>query len=135
MHIFTNGEYADMHFVLFFFCDGNPLPALREYEFRYPDQRLPDRRVLERVHHNVRETVALMTHAPSGWRRCSARDEEDVLDIMQGTTNLLLQSKEVMRMIFIALKNQSSSAGFTPAILGFICKHANHYITEGDYLN
>jgi hypothetical protein len=101
-----------------FFCYGNSLPALREYEFRYPDQRLPYRRVLERVHHNVRETVAVMTHAPDGWRRRNVRDEEDVLDIVQGTTNLLLQSKEVVRRILSPLKISRPRPALHPRSLG-----------------
>jgi hypothetical protein len=45
---------------------------------------------------------------------------------------LYFPPKEGALGIFIALKNQSHSAGFEPANLGSNGKHANHYITEDD---
>jgi hypothetical protein len=44
----NNEEYAEMHFVNGF-CDGNSHAALREYQHRYQDRRLPYGRVLNRV--------------------------------------------------------------------------------------
>lgn len=46
---FTNQEYAQMHFV-YGFCDGNALQAVQEYRRRFPNRRLPHRRVFENVH-------------------------------------------------------------------------------------
>jgi hypothetical protein len=51
------------HLFFCFFFDGNSLGTLREYEYRYPDRRQPNRRVLERVHRNLRETVTVVAHA------------------------------------------------------------------------
>jgi hypothetical protein len=48
------------------FCNGNSQVALRQYQHQYLDWRLPYRRVLERVHPNLRETGTLMTHEVAG---------------------------------------------------------------------
>jgi hypothetical protein len=40
--------------------------------------------------------------------------------------------KEGLLLIFIALKNPSSSPGFEPSNLGYIGKHENHQTTEND---
>jgi hypothetical protein len=38
----------------------------------------------------------------------------------------------ILKILKLALKNPSHSAGFKPANLGSNGKHANHYITEDD---
>jgi hypothetical protein len=38
MEMYTNAEYADIHFV-YGFCDGNAAAAAREYQLSYPDRR------------------------------------------------------------------------------------------------
>lgn len=42
--VFTHAEYADMMFV-YGFSDGNSRAAVREYERRFPNRRVPDSRV------------------------------------------------------------------------------------------
>jgi hypothetical protein len=64
--------------------DANSLAALRECQRRHPDRRQPYRRVLERVHHNMRETVTPMIHARVGRRTRKVRDEYDVVDTVHG---------------------------------------------------
>jgi hypothetical protein len=64
--------------------DVNSLTALRDYQHGYPERRLSYRRVLERVHCNLRETGAFMTGALAGRVRRNVRDEQDVLDIADG---------------------------------------------------
>ncbi|KAJ8922855.1 hypothetical protein NQ315_007890 [Exocentrus adspersus] len=51
--IFTNEEYADIHFC-YGFCDGNAEAAVREYRRRYPNRRLPSAQVFSRTHQNFR---------------------------------------------------------------------------------
>jgi hypothetical protein len=87
MPIFTNEEYADMHFV-YGFCDRNSLAALMEYQQQYSDRRQPYRCVFEMVHCNMRETGTLMPHARAGCGRCNVWDEEDVLDIIHGNPSI-----------------------------------------------
>jgi hypothetical protein len=59
---FSNAEYAFREC----FCDGNSLAASREYQHLCPYWRLPYRRVLERVHRNLKETGTFMMHALAG---------------------------------------------------------------------
>ncbi|EZA56920.1 hypothetical protein X777_15925 [Ooceraea biroi] len=40
--VFSNEEYTDIHFV-YGFCDGNARAAVREYQRRFPNRRVPDR--------------------------------------------------------------------------------------------
>ena len=47
--VFSHVEYCDMHFV-YGFCDGNALAAVEEYRRRFPDRRIPPRRVFTRIH-------------------------------------------------------------------------------------
>jgi hypothetical protein len=78
MEMYTNVEYADIHFV-YGFCDGNAAAAAREYQLRYPDRRHPERRVFEAVHQRLRETGSfkLRTHVGRGTR---SEQDDDVLD-------------------------------------------------------
>lgn len=47
--VFTNREYADIHFV-YGLCDGNSGEASREYHRRYPERRRPDPSVFVQTH-------------------------------------------------------------------------------------
>ncbi|EZA52544.1 hypothetical protein X777_08023 [Ooceraea biroi] len=40
--VFSNEEYTDIHFV-YGFCEGNARAAVREYQCRFPNRRVPDR--------------------------------------------------------------------------------------------
>lgn len=51
---YSNVEYADMVFV-YGFCDGNATEAVREYARRFPNRRLPDRRVITLTFNRLRE--------------------------------------------------------------------------------
>jgi hypothetical protein len=70
-----------MHFV-YDFCDGNSFAALRAYQHRYLDRRQTFRRVLERVHCNLRETGTLMVHSHAGCGMSNVWDQDDVLYIV-----------------------------------------------------
>lgn len=50
--LYSNQEYADMHF-LYGFCNGSALAARREYQRRYPQRRIPNVRVFSNVHRFV----------------------------------------------------------------------------------
>jgi hypothetical protein len=75
---YNNAEYGDMNF-LCGFLDVNALAAFREYQHQYPDRRQPYRRVLERVHCNLRETGAVMIHSHAGRGMSNVWDQDDVL--------------------------------------------------------
>lgn len=55
MASFTPQEYADMHFV-YGFCNGNSSAAVREYQSRFPNRRVPSSAVFTRVHQRLAET-------------------------------------------------------------------------------
>lgn len=55
MTTFTNQEYADILFV-YGFCDGNARAAVAEYHRRFPNRRLPSKRVFSRAYLSIRES-------------------------------------------------------------------------------
>ena len=52
---FSVVEYADMIFV-YGFCEGNSVQAVAEYQQRFPNRRIPTRRVFTGVYHTLRDT-------------------------------------------------------------------------------
>ena len=56
--VFSHVEYCDMHFV-YGFCNGNARAAVKEYQRRFPDRRIPSRVVFSRIHQTMRETGCL----------------------------------------------------------------------------
>ncbi|KYQ49392.1 hypothetical protein ALC60_11497 [Trachymyrmex zeteki] len=61
---YSNVEYADMVFV-YDFCDGNATEAMREYVHRFPNRRVPDRRVIM-TFNRLRGTSSLSIQDPLG---------------------------------------------------------------------
>ena len=55
---FSIAEYADMIYV-YGFCDGNSVHAVAEYQHRFPNRRIPTRRVFTRVYQTLRDTGTL----------------------------------------------------------------------------
>lgn len=49
---FTDREMTDMHFV-YGFCNGSALAAVREYRRRFPNRRVPGRRLFASIHRNL----------------------------------------------------------------------------------
>jgi hypothetical protein len=54
--------------------------------------------------------------------------------LQHGTDSFASPFKEVLLMIFIALKNPSLSAGIEPANLGSNGKHSSHCFTKDDIM-
>jgi hypothetical protein len=79
MEMYTNVEYADIHF-LYGFCDGNAAAAAREYQLRCPDRRHRERRVFEAVHRRLRETDSFKLRTHVGRGRRNVQDDDVVLD-------------------------------------------------------
>ena len=52
--VFSHVEYCDMHFV-YGFCNGNSRASVEEYRTRFPDRRIPSRRVFTRIHQTLRD--------------------------------------------------------------------------------
>jgi len=55
---FLVAEYADMIYV-YGFCDGNSVQVVAEYQQRFPNRRIPTRRVFTRVYQALRDTGTL----------------------------------------------------------------------------
>jgi len=55
---FSVAEYADMIYV-YGFCDGNSVHAVAEYQRRFPDRRIPTRKVFTRIYQTLRDTGTL----------------------------------------------------------------------------
>ena len=55
---FPVAEYADMIYV-YGFCDGNSVHTVVEYQRRFPNCRIPNRRVSTRVYQTLRDTGTL----------------------------------------------------------------------------
>jgi len=84
-YTFSVAEYADMIYV-YGFCDGNSLHAVAEYQQRFPNRRIPNRRVFTRVYQTLRDTGTL-----PGVRIAAERDvnggidEEGIVQMVQSS--------------------------------------------------
>ena len=83
---FSVAEYADMIYV-YGFCDGNSVHAITEYQRRFPNRRIPTRRVFTRVYQALRDTGTL-----PGVRIAAERndnegvdEEEDIVQMVQSS--------------------------------------------------
>ena len=83
---FTFEQYADMIYV-YGFCDGNSVLAVAEYQQRFPNRRIPNRRVFTGVYQALRNTGRL-----PGVRIAAERDvnegideEEDIVQMVQSS--------------------------------------------------
>jgi hypothetical protein len=83
MEMYTNAEYADIHFV-YGFCDRNYVAAASEYQLRCPDRRHPERRVFESIHRRLRETGSFKPRTDVDRGRRNVQNGEAVLDALNG---------------------------------------------------
>jgi len=60
--LYTHVEYCDIHYV-YGYCDGNASAAVNEYRRRYPERRIPSKRVFTRVEHSLRDNGYLPSFA------------------------------------------------------------------------
>ena len=60
--LFTHVEYCDMHYV-YRYCDGNASAVVNEYRRRYPERRIPSKRVFTRVEQSLRDNGCLPSFA------------------------------------------------------------------------
>jgi hypothetical protein len=56
--LFSHVEYCDMHYV-YGYCKGNASAAVNEYRRRYPERRIPSKRVFTRVEQSMRDKGCL----------------------------------------------------------------------------
>jgi len=80
---FSVADYADMIYV-YGFCDGNSLHAVAEYQKRFPNRRIPTRRVFTRVYQILRDTGTL-----PGVRIAAERDVHEGVDEEEGIVQMV----------------------------------------------
>jgi len=78
-----------MHFV-YGFCDGNARAAVQEYQGRFPDRRIPSRRVFTRIHQTLRDTGSLTSVSLQSKREVvrTINTRENILQMIQGSPRL-----------------------------------------------
>ena len=90
MHfLFTHVEYCDMHYV-YGYCDGNASDAVNEYRRRYPESRIPSKRVFTRVELSLRDNGCLPSFALHSEREIvrTINAQENILDMVQRSPRL-----------------------------------------------
>lgn len=80
-------EYADIH-VIYGFCNGNARQAVIEYRRGFPNRRIPDRSVFERVHHHLRENVNFKNILNIGRPHVDAGSVEAVLEQVENNRHV-----------------------------------------------
>ena len=80
---FSVAEYVDMIYV-YGFCDGNFVQAVAEYQRRFPNCRIPTRRLFTRVYQTLRDTCTL-----PGVRIAAERDVNESVDEEEGIVQMV----------------------------------------------
>jgi hypothetical protein len=84
-------EYADMIYV-YGFCDGNSVLAKAEYQQRFPNRRIPNRRVFTGVYQALRDTGRLPGVRIAAERGVNADvNEEGIVRIVHRSTRTSTQ--------------------------------------------
>ena len=83
---FSVAEYADMIYV-YGFCDGNSVRAVAEYQRRFPNRRIPTRKVFTRVYQTMRDTGTL-----PGVRIAAEYDVNEGIDEEEGIVQMVQSS-------------------------------------------
>ena len=83
---FSVAEYEDMIYV-YGFCDGNSVHAVAEYQQRFPNRRIPNRRVFTRVYQTLRDTGTL-----PGVRIAAERGVNEGVDEEEGVVQMVQNS-------------------------------------------
>ncbi|GFY34997.1 hypothetical protein TNCV_5043731 [Trichonephila clavipes] len=89
---FTYAENTDMHY-MYGNVNNNGRAALRMYHMQFPDQRMPDHRISQRLHRELREARSFhVTRHDVGRQRAvrSSSLEESILNVDQSQVQELL---------------------------------------------
>ena len=87
--LFTHVEYCDMHYV-YGYCDGNTSSAVNKCRCRYPERRIPSKRVFSRVQQALRDNGCLPSFALHSERETvrTINTRENILDMVQRSPRL-----------------------------------------------
>ena len=90
--LFSHVEYCDMHYV-YGYCDGNASAAVNEYRRRYPEWRIPSKRVFTRVEQSLRDNGCLPSFALHSEREIvrMINTLENILDLVQRSPRLSIR--------------------------------------------
>jgi len=125
---FSVAEYADMVYV-YGFCDGNSVQAVAEYQQRFPNRRIPPRRVFTRVYQILRDTGTL-----PGVRIAA---EHDVNEGVEGIVQMVQSSPRAStRRIARRLRVPHTSVWRTPHAEGMYPYHVQRvqHLGPGDFV-
>jgi len=84
--LFTHLEYCDMNYV-YGYCDCNASAAVNEYRRRYPERRIPSKRVFMRVKQSLRDKVCLPCFA--------LHSEREIVRKINARENIFIWCREV----------------------------------------
>lgn len=101
---FSLEEYADIIFV-YGFANGNDREAAREYQRKFPDRRIPDRRVFSRAFQRLRETGSAAPHRAerrSGISEYSADIDQQIINIVR--TDPETSTRQIARRLGVSSK-------------------------------
>jgi len=86
---FSFEEYADMIYV-YGFCDGNLVLAIAEYQQRFPNRRIPTRRVFTRVYQTLQDTGTLpgVRIAAERYVNESVDEEDGIVQMVQSSPRM-----------------------------------------------
>lgn len=76
--MFTNSEYADMHFA-YGFCDVNSRASVVEYGRRFPNRHVPNRQVFTDLHNHLRGTGTIVKHSTGSFNQTPVQLEENII--------------------------------------------------------
>ena len=87
--LFSHVEYCDMHYV-YGYCNGNANAAVNEYRRRYPERRIPSKRVFTLVEQALRDNGCLPSFALHSEREIvrTINTRENILDMVQRSPRL-----------------------------------------------
>lgn len=102
MEDFTNDEKADMHY-MYGRANGNGREALRMYQAQFPDRRMPDHRMFQRLHRQLCETGSFLSTRHTAGRPTYVRSpslEETILNIVNERPSL--STRGISRLVGVS---------------------------------
>lgn len=130
-HTFTHREYADMIFV-YGFCNGSALRAVDEYRRRFPNRRVPNRKVFQKFFANAQETGMFPSVRIDSEREAglNVENEENVLDMAEENPGVSTRriTKELRLESHVGVWKTLRKNGLKP----FHVQPVQH-LQEGDY--
>jgi 3-deoxy-D-arabino-heptulosonate 7-phosphate (DAHP) synthase class II len=87
--LFSHVEYCYMHYV-YGYCNVNASASVNEYRRRYPERRIPSKRVFTRVEQALRDNDCLTSFALHSEREIvrTINTRENILDMVQRSPRL-----------------------------------------------